>query len=191
MKLTVDGVEGEYFTPEEVAAKQAEALQTKADEFKAREKDIEDLQNPNIKVLRDKAKRLEEFEKTGKRVGEKGEVIDEPKPFSKDDAVAVAHQEMLNDRKEEILDSIDKEKREVVQHYYDKLTAGEEVNMKNMKEFISAAARMAEVDMPNENFNRYAAGRGGAPEVSFNDKKENFADTDKGKNMAGMLGINI
>ena len=60
-----------------------------------------------------------------------------------------------------------------------------------MKEFVLAAAKLADVDAPNEVFNQYSSGRGGAPSVNIDGKKEDFADTEAGKDLATNMGLRI
>lgn len=81
-------------------------------------------------------------------------------------------EEMLNMRLGEYLDRYDAETRKVVEHYYNKLTAGETINLKNIGQFVVEAEQLAKI--PEENrFNKISSG-GAAPNISFEKRRNKF-----------------
>ena len=94
----------------------------------------------------------------------------------------IARQELLNIEKSKVFGKYDEEKRKVVEHYYDKLSAGEDMSIDNLNKFVSEAEKLAGVEAPKGT----TPGVNGQPPV-FEGKGQNFGDTEEGKEMANEI----
>lgn len=183
--------EREYFTAEDLAQKVGE---TKA-EFESRIQELEERPaSKNFRALEDKAKSWEAkakaLESQGKELNDKGEIVDLNPKISYEDienrARAAARDEQLNFRKEEFLSQYDEETRKVVEHNYNKLTAGEQITIANMGQFIDQAEMLSIPNRGNVVRNAVTASRGTVPNKA---EPVNFAETEAGKGLAEEMGL--
>lgn len=65
------------------------------------------------------------------------------------EAAESTRREILNSRLEELLGDYTKEDAEVVKYHYNKLSAGEKIDMQNIKTFVKQAEAVANVDAKN------------------------------------------
>ena len=185
-EIEIDGEVKQYYTPEEF-----EETQNKL-------KELEESANPNWAEARTKMRlqeqeiaRLSKFRESGKDIDDEGNVVEKPSQLTieqiRNEAAMATRSELLNERKSELLSQFDDEKRSVVETYFNKLSHGEELNIKNITDFVQQAAVLAE---PNRR-GTVAVGAGGdAPRPSFNQKND-FADSDEGKSLAANMGLNV
>lgn len=137
-----------------------------------------------IEVLKSQGKTIDE---NGNIVDSKGQDIEELKKAAREEA----RKELILDRIEDSLDVYDEEEKKVINHYFKKLTAGEELTVKNVEEFIDKAIKASglgvkQVDEAKRSINRIgtksSGGAGG---------NKNFSDSDAGKDLLKMMNINI
>lgn len=190
-----DGNEIEVPTEEEI-----KELQDKAEKFKGQE-DYEKLKeklaeyesNPSEKNWKSMRTTVDNLKKAlseqGKNVDvdeQTGEVkLSTEAKFSQEDfdnrARAIANQALLDAEKSRSFAKYDNEKRQVVEHYYNKLSAGEEMNIDNLNKFIKEAEKLAGVEIKQT-----PPSLNGQPPV-FEDQGRGFAESEQGKNIAKNL----
>lgn len=181
--------EREYYTSDD--------LEQIRQEHEAKIKEIQGSSSAeNFRALREKAdsweKRAKALEANGKTIDEEGNIVDFEQKFSMKDveerARQIARSEQLTLRREEFLSRYDDETRKVVEHNYNKLVSGEEVTMGNMGTFFSQAEMLARPGGSNQIRQAFSQSRGSA---SVDSNKNDFADSDEGKNIASMMGLKI
>jgi len=152
--VLADGTEREVPTQEELKALQEKAATaTKAEEERLQAvKLAEDLKtqvNPNWQVAREKmAKQKQALEAKGVKVDDDGNIIDpQTTPLNLDEIkrtqVEVTNEAMLNNTKDVLISDYDDDTQKVIDVYYKKLTAGEQVSLKNVKKFVEQAIQIA------------------------------------------------
>jgi len=194
-----DGTEIEVPTDEEIAEFKAKAevneeLQTKVTEFEAAKAEEEaNPTNKNWKELRDSNKKLKEALKAeGKEISEDGAVKEQTESITMEEIQSesrkAARSELLDNRKSTLLKKFDDEQRKVVEHYYDKLSAGEELDIESVDKYIGEAEKLANPDTAGSNVKTTI--NNGVPNL-IRDDKDSFANTPDGKRLADeMFGEN-
>jgi len=91
---------------------------------------------------------------------------------------------LLEEKKTELMANVPDDKKEQVQFYLDKF---EPANSTELKTYFDAASRAAGVEAPAPSY----PGSGGVPKFKSDEKKEDFAETDKGKGLASALNLNF
>jgi len=194
-KFTVKNEDGteeekEFFSAEEIDTKVNETKE----EWETKVKELEENSDPNWKearaTMKTQAERIKTFEESGKTINDAGEVVDSaPKALTPEESEIkmreITRTEQVNLRKEEHLNQYDEETRKVVEHNFNKLTAGEEVNMNNMQTFIDQAELLAIPGKGNPVRKAMVSTSG----VAADGVKENFAETDGGKALAESMGL--
>lgn len=188
-----DGSELEVYEEADVTAvkTQAEtekaALQKTTSDLQAKISELEaDDGNRNwAKIRQAKEKLASALKAQGKQVDDDGNVSEAPKVLTGEEielkASQAARREILGDYKKKALAKLDDETRKVVDHYYNKLTSGEEVTLDNVDKFISEATRLA---VPENNNNRGVGSFAGKPPVLKPADGTGFSSTDAGKKIA-------
>jgi len=182
-------VEREFYTSEDIQ-KQIEERELA---WKKEKEDLEQQVNPNWREAREKMKRLEALERKGKVIDDNGEIKEIETKLSEEEIINKASakfkQEMINETVEDSLSHYNEEQKKVVKHFFEKLTAGEQLSIKNVENYLKQAESLA-IPNYNDRVNRViTSGIGRVP--SENNGKKNYADTDDGKKLASMLGLNI
>lgn len=177
----------EVMSDEEIAALKESS--TKLTEYEQKLKDLEEAANPNWKKARETIDNLKTAIKaTGKDVDDDGNIIDN-RQMSNEEVARMAREaarsELLNERKKSILRGLPQEKREVAEHYFNKLSSGEELDIEKIDRIMADALRIAS---PGEDVSIPTAFNGLPPKVD-NERKEDFADTDAGKEISKRLGL--
>ena len=100
--------------------------------------------NDLIKIAKDK----------GVEVDDAGNIISNPQNVDiekiRQEATNAAKREILGGRLEESLEAYDPESKDIVRHYYDKVTAGETVTLRNIDNFVKQAEAAAKVGSGKE-----------------------------------------
>lgn len=198
-KLVVDGQEREFFTAEDIEATKKSAAEEAKKAFEEQKRELEEMANPNWKAARSKMKDLETklsaLESQGKTLNDKGEVVDLDKKITSEEvstqARLSARQELLSVEKERFLSRFDNDGKKTVEFYYNKLTAGEDVNFSNMAKFMDDAQRLAFPGVNNSDNNVIASLGSSSHTVDMSGKKEDFSETDAGGELANRLGLKI
>lgn len=144
-----------------------------------------DPQARNFGELRSKTKRLEmALKDKGIELDNEGNVVEKPDYLSKEEAAEMAKktasETYIDIEKNRLLNQIEnKEKRELTQHYYDKLTAGEAVSVENLHEFMRNASKIVGDVEINPSVNTLS----GKPPKTEEDQRKDFSDTDEGDKM--------
>lgn len=86
------------------------------------------------------------------------------------------------------LSGYDKEEQDKVKRYYEKLIAGENVNLDTVHTFIAEAKRVA---LPNLSSSSVRGTSSGGHAARTEEKKTGFGDTDEGKAFAANMGLRI
>lgn len=196
MPQTVKNSEGadiEVFTKEELEAEKAEASK-KAQEAEDKIKELEQELNPNWREARKKMEILEKERDDWKTKAEGAGVKPEPTGVSPDEAKRIAEEAAgatyVNRYKDRVLSGFG-DKREIVAKYFEKLTAGEQLDEAKIEQFANDAARAAGVLQQANPLNRaIAAGGGSAPEFR-EAPKDGFGDSEAGKSTAAAMGLQI
>lgn len=173
----------------------AELGAEKPEDLKTIVKDLKESENPNWKAAREKISNLEklnaELAKQGKMLNDAGQIVDKS-GLSAEEIVKqskeAARQELIQEKMEDSLEGINEEEKKVVLHYYNKLSAGEEITLRNVDKFLTEAKKLANVES-NASSTKISANRIGSSVSNTGGAAKNFADTDAGKNLLGMMGI--
>lgn len=206
-KFTVKNEDGteeerEFFTQAEIDAKVDETkgeydkkINETKEEYDTRIKDLEEDSNPNWKEAREKMKvqeaKIQALEASGKTINDAGEVVDlQPKSLTMEEVDArareIARSEQINYRKEEMFSNYDEEERKVIEHNFNKLTAGEDLNLSNMQTFVSQAEMLANPNRENPVRRAMSATPGTAGAGAG---AESFSDSEAGKGLADQMGL--
>ena len=149
------------------------------DEFKQKEEDwqkekaeLERQLNPNWQKARKSIETMRAaLESKGVKVDEDGNIIGNPlnvdvEKITKEAAekgAQAARQELIGNRLGDLLSQYDDASKGVVKHFFDKITAGENVSLTNIEKYVKAAHRAAEVETGNEikrNVVNFSGGQG-------------------------------
>ena len=192
--VTEDGSTMDVPTEEELkalqtSASQATELQKQVDELNKLKEDYEkDPVQKNWNAIRAKTERMEAALKAqGKTVDENGNVSEPPSALTSEEieekARKAARSEMVGQQKRNLLARYDDEQRKLVEHYLNKLTTGEEVNMDNLEKFVQEAEVLA---IPNK-LNKSAPFVAGQPPRMKGIDENRFSDTEEGVNIANEI----
>jgi hypothetical protein len=193
-----DGSEIEVPTEEELTdlKSKAEKATTLEADLEKLKKESENKENPDWRLARRKLERMEsQLKEQGKGVKEDGSIIDQPTHIDPQEilkqateiATKTANDVALTRYKDELLGSFDEETRKVVQHYYNKLSTGEELSFDKIRSLISEASVLA---TPNSTTSaaRHGSGSGAPPRFSFDangqQSKKPYSETDEGRKTA-------
>lgn len=174
------------------------------EEFKQKEEvwlkekiDLEQQLNPNWQKARQKMSALEAaLKEKGVELNEDGSVKNNPQNVDiekiRQEAITAANTAanttLLEGRLAEILDEYDVDSARIVRSYYDRLTAGQGVTLKNVRSFVGeaeAAARVGSGSQINKirTAANYSGGQG--PRQS----EENKLDDSTAKEVGSILGL--
>ena len=150
--------------------------------------------NPNFPKLRGIMKNMSEaLKKDGKDIDENGVIIEKNDALTQDDVQKMIQtqnkQFMIDTSFGSAANGLDDAQREVFKKNFDKLTAGEDINMDNINGFISSAKSASSINGPDP-IKTMNNGLGNNP-GNINNNNDNFADSDKGKDLAGELGMTL
>ena len=156
--------------------------------------ELSESANPNWQKARARMTALEgALKDKGVELNEDGSVKSNPQNVDvealKNEARQAARGELLSDRLSEHLGEYDTESAKMVKHFYQKLTAGEDVNLQNMGKFVKLAASNAETEMAGE-FKRTKAAQfsgGQGPRQG----EEGVLDESKRQELGQLLGLNF
>lgn len=197
-----DGSEIEVPTDEELAdlnskATKAAELGTEVERLK---KESENKENLDWRLARKKMQKLEEqIQATGKKVNDDGTIVDPTTVIDTQEilkqateiATKTSNEIALNRYRDEMLNSFDEETRKVVKHYYDKLSAGEELSFDRIRTLVSEASLHATPQGSSTATVRSGSGGGAPPRIKYdangNISKTPFSDTDEGRNTANEI----
>lgn len=202
------GDEVETLSTEEIEAlKQPQALVTellqelgadKPEDLKEKIKELKESEHPNFPQIRQQVKTLnkiiEQLKKEGKTFNTEGQIIEDNKGISKDELVAeaqkTARQELINEKIEDTLEAYQEDERKVIMHYFNKISAGENLTLRSVDKFISDAVRAAGVgNSSNKDSVKQSINRIGSSASNPGGGEKNFADSEAGKSLLGMMGI--
>jgi len=150
----------------DVKLKEYEEAKTK---WETEKKELEESSNPNWQKTRARISSLESALKDkGVELNDDGTVKSNPQNVDVEELLKKATQAgqdaatntMLGGRLDEILAGYETKSKEVIKVYYDKLTAGETVTLKNIQEFVDQAEQAASVN-PENKINKISSYTGG------------------------------
>lgn len=190
-----DGSEIEVPTEEELTD-----LKSKADKASTLEADLEKIkkeaenkENPDWRLARRKLERMEsQLKEQGKGVKEDGSIVDQPTHIDPQEilkqateiASKTANDVALTRYKDELLGSFDEETRKVVQHYFNKLSTGEELSFDKIRSLVNEASILAAPAQSSAHV-RHGSGAGAPPRISFDangqQSKKPYSETDEGR----------
>ena len=193
-----DGTTMEVPTQEELdaskkAIEDAKALQEQITALKAEKEAADnDPVNKNWREIREKTKKLEDALKaSGKEIGADGNIIEKPTTLTKEEiertSIQAATGVILNQHKNSLFGKYgnNEDKKKVVEHYFNKLSSGEELDIEKVNKFFSEAERLAN---PGTQINSDVTFNGAPPRSSIGDGRgTSFADTDAGKSIANEI----
>jgi hypothetical protein len=144
----------------------------------------------NFKKIREKEERLRKALKDqGKEVDEDGNVIAKPPEFNREEILTEATNRakgtLIESVVNEYLSKFEKDTQEVIKLKYQKLSAGEQVDLANVKSFLDKAARIAVPERARTHPGHYTDG---APPMFA---KKDSAVSETQKEMANNFGIPI
>mgnify|MGYP000900572134 CR=1 FL=1 len=133
------------------SAPQLEAYEKAKSEWETKEKEYQSQVNPNWQEARKKIDALTELAKSkGIQFDALGNPINPNQSLTADEIEKRAREatksEMLNARVEEMLSDYDAETARLVKHYFNKLSAGEELTITNVRKFMLQAEKAIEAD---------------------------------------------
>lgn len=181
----------------------AEEIQKLVDEKSALATKLEELggeAGPDWKNLRREKKEIEDkLKKFESKAKEKGfSLEDEEKETLETEKIKKITQEEirkrdLDDRMDEVLAEVPEDKRENVKHFFNKLSAGEEMTEEKFDTFVASSLQAVgigrEVEAPV--VRRVTASVGGSGVPKFSTKPKKFGDTEQGKAFAARIGLRI
>lgn len=191
-----DGSQREVLTADEqqnlqTAAQEAATLKTTVETLTKEKQALEsDPANRNWKQIREVNEKLKDAMRAqGKEVKEDGTITEAPKTLTAEEIEQrtrkVVQEENVISQKKAALSKFPEEKRKVVEHYLNKLTAGEELSPDNIEKFVSEAAMLADPQgVPHKT---YSPGGSGQPPLLKPKDGNSFAETDAGKSIANEL----
>jgi hypothetical protein len=203
---TESGDEKEVLTDEEVEALKSPAnalkdvmaelglevgdnVTEKLEDLKTRVKELKEAESPDWRALRQKANSLEVLVKNltaqGKEINNDGEIVEKKQLDASEiaeQAKLAARQELITEKIEDTLEGYNEDERKVIDHYYKKLSAGEEVSLKSVDKFLKEAIKLANVD-ENVSAAKKSISRIGSSASNPTQGGKNFAETDAGKNV--------
>ena len=192
-----DGSEKEVPSDEELAemisaSERAKELETKLAETTNLMKELEEGVNPNFRAMREKQKVLiEQLKKDGKDVDENGNIVNHNNNFNTEEIMKKAeeigkksaNQAILEERKNSFFNKYDEETKKVVQHYFSKVSSGEELTLDNMEKFVKQAEQLSNVPEEHSSIINTPS-FGGSPKFKIESNKNSFSETDEAKNLA-------
>lgn len=206
-QIEVDGVVGEYYTPDELqelSTKAAEekvqqTLEEKQKEWEQEKAILEESINPNWKEARSKMsimeKKLQALESQGKTLDDNGQVVDLNRSLTQEDidkrATEIVNQQFLQSRINDRLRGLDDQTKEVVKTYYNKLTTGEEVTLDNVDKYLTDAARMASPDPLNPIMSKMGQSSSAGFNQTYKPEQGGYAESQEGKELAELMGLPI
>lgn len=169
----------------------------KLEDLKTRVKELKEAESPDWRALRTRANRLDAIVKNltaqGKEINNDGEIVEKKQLDASEiaeQAKLAARQELITEKIEDTLEGYNDDERKVIEHYYKKLSAGEEVSLKSVDKFLKEAIKLANVD-ENVSAAKKSIGRIGSSASTPSQGGKNFAETDAGKNVLNMMGIKL
>lgn len=169
----------------------------KLEDLKTRVKELKAAESPDWRALRQKANSLEILVKNltaqGKEINPQGEIVEKTTLNASEieqSARLAARQELIQEKIEDTLEGYSEDERKVIDHYYKKLSAGEEVSLKSVDKFLKEAIKLANVD-ENISAAKKSIGRIGSSASTPSQGGKNFAESDAGKEVLGMMGIKL
>jgi hypothetical protein len=195
--ILADGTEREVPTAEELtnlnaAAQAKQDLEAKVAALNKAKQDADnDPVQKNWNAMRATNESLKAALKAqGKEVREDGTIIDATQPqFNQDEiinkattaATVAAQQVALDNYKRTLLSKYNEEDKKVIEHYYTKLSAGEQLDFDTVDKLINEAARLVS---PNSKPNNQVSFGGQPPRFNNNNQGQNFSETEAGKSIA-------
>lgn len=179
----------------DTSVKLQEEFRAKEEQWAKDKAQLEEAANPNWQKARERIKVLEEVAKAkGVKLDDQGNPVDETK-INRDElikeaeakAATTVRQEFLSNRLDELLENFSTEDSNVVRHMYAKITAGEQVNMQNIRTYVSQAVAASGLNQ-TDRLGRVASIGGGSPRQI----KEGEGMTDEqAQGVAGLMGIKV
>lgn len=175
----------------ESAPKLQEFVEAK-EQWMQKEKEYQEQINPNWKATRE---RMAVLEKLAKDRGVEFEKDGTPKSedkYSKEEVIRSAQEatrkEFLNNKLDELLEPYTAEEAKVVRKQFEKLTAGEEVNMQNIRSFVQSAEG-ASGFQGESRISRVSSVSGQGPR--YQDKADDKLDDATAKSVASLMGLKL
>lgn len=180
--------------PDEAELKEFKESKTKIDDLNTKIKELEDDVSPDWRVTRQRIKDLEkekkDWEKRAKDAGHKEEPVALPKEDIEGIAEKTTNKVLIKQYVSRALASFG-DKRDIVEAYYNKLSAGETLTEESADEFIRAAANAANLGNRKPDALRRAMAAGGAPpRFEMENGEKDYADSEEGKKLADQMGLN-
>jgi phosphomevalonate kinase len=182
--------------PDEQELESLKSAQEEANALKEQIKAFEDG-SVGMKSLREALKRKDsliadlqkkaEAPKQEAKVEEKKEVFDEEK--YRQMSRAEASKILLETEISRSLSEYSEDDKKLIKRNFDKLTAGEELNMETMSVYMEQAARAA---FPSTDVrSKFSHSAGGRPPIVDDGQKKSFADSDAGRDLAARMGLKL
>ncbi len=177
--------------PEEAEIAAAMEAKGKVDELNQSLEDLKKDMNPNWAESRKTQKRLEtelnDWKKKAEAAGVKADPVIVPREDIETLAEKTTNKVILDRHRSRALSQF-KDKRELVESYYNKLAAGEELDESKIDDLIGKAASLAGLNQRVNPLNRAIASTSHmAPE--FSPPEDDFSQTEQGKAMAEAMGL--
>lgn len=168
------------------------------EDIKEKIKELKEGINPNWAETRKQIKTLEatvkHLESQGKEIDENGQIVDK-KGVSPDELKKMARDEakleLINEKIDNALELYDEEEKKVINSYFKKLTAGEEITTKNVDKFIEQSIKASGIDGKNIDEAKRSFNRIGSKSSGGSGNSKNFAETDAGRNLLERMNIKL
>ena len=202
-EIEIDGKKETVYSEDEV-----KGYKLGSDKNKERKASIEDMQkeiddlkaddgNRNWSKIRKKTDALEKaLADDGKELDDDFKIVDKGAPrLTSDDVQKTAEKAskdiIIKDRIDDALETItDEKQRGVVNHYFKKLSSGEEMSKVKVDELMGQAQKLAGVESESNSLSDTINQGGGQPPRSGSED-DKFVDSDRGKSLASDLGIKV
>jgi len=167
--------------------------QTVNDVITGLKNDIKEQTNPNWSEAREKIKRLEnlnsKLKEQGKKIDDNGKIVDTAPVYDpakvQEEAKSVAIGVILDQRKTQLFNKYDEKQRLVVEDYYNKLSAGQEMNLENIDKIMAEAETLSSPTRPISVARTYNNSAGGG----LPPKPSNQALSEDAKEVGKEMGL--
>lgn len=181
--------------PDENELKELLEVKTKLPTLEEQAKKAQEYENDpaykNFGVLRKSKEQAEKERDEWRKKAEESEPKDKEKKFTQEEVEKTAAIVAEKKYQEKYLNSIISQhgdKKDVVKAYFDKLSAGEELDEEKIEKFAQQAAELAGVAKKSDLHQVISRQSGSGP--SFDDPGDRFANSEQGRKNAYDMGLN-
>lgn len=194
MRQLFDESGNQVEVPDEQELESLKSAQEEANSLKEQMKTLEDG-SVGIKSLREALKRKDSLIADLQKKAEAPKEVkkEEPPVFDEEKyrqmSRAEASKILLETEISRSLSEYSEDDKKLIKRNFDKLTAGEELNIETMSVYMEQATRAA---FPSTDVrSKFSHSAGGRPPIVDDGQKKSFADSDAGRDLAARMGLKL